>query len=234
MYLLAEFIIHLSEKHSTFEAFKKVLLENGAEFSDSFIANLLRIIQHMKPNRKSINSITSSKPTSLVERFPALAMPNEPQKTIKEFLGEEDDVIKVENANEKEDNDIVADLMAQLEADAPSKKKQQQEPKQNDVVKRVNCERSRSKERYRSRSRRSRSRDRGRSRSRERRRSRSHETRRHRQRSNERNRRRSPDRNRRSRSRERGRNKDKYEERRMKRDSPELEEDPIPGKVGLG
>lgn len=50
---LAEFIIHLADKHSTFEAFKKVLHENGGEsFSDSFIANLLRIIQHMKTTSK--------------------------------------------------------------------------------------------------------------------------------------------------------------------------------------
>ncbi|KAI4460494.1 atp-dependent rna helicase [Holotrichia oblita] len=222
---LAEFIIHLSEKHNTFEAFKKVLLENGAEFSDSFIANLLRIIQHMKPNRKNINSMIATKSSSLVEQFPALAMPNEPQRTITEFLGEEIDTIKVETT--KDDDDIVANLMAQLEADAPSKKQKLQQPKQDDNVTRKNRQRSRSrsKERYRSRSRRSRLRDR--------RRSRSHESRRHRQRSNERNRRRSPDRSRRSRSR--GRNKDKYgDERRMKRDSPELEEDPIPGKIYTG
>ncbi|KAI4460463.1 atp-dependent rna helicase [Holotrichia oblita] len=222
---LAEFIIHLSEKHNTFEAFKKVLLENGAEFSDSFIANLLRIIQHMKPNRKNINSMIATKSSSLVEQFPALAMPNEPQRTITEFLGEEIDTIKVETT--KDDDDIVANLMAQLEADAPSKKQKLQQPKQDDNLTRKNRQRSRSrsKERYRSRSRRSRSRDR--------RRSRSHESRRHRQRSNERNRRRSPDRSRRSRSR--GRNKDKYgDERRMKRDSPELEEDPIPGKIYTG
>ena len=31
--ILAEFIIYLSEKNNTFESFKKVLLENGANFS---------------------------------------------------------------------------------------------------------------------------------------------------------------------------------------------------------
>lgn len=31
----AEFIIHLSEKNNTFEKFKAVLIENGAEFSVS-------------------------------------------------------------------------------------------------------------------------------------------------------------------------------------------------------
>ncbi|KAI4460487.1 hypothetical protein MML48_5g00017484 [Holotrichia oblita] len=140
---LAEFIIHLSEKHNTLKHLKKVLLENGAEFSDSFIANLLRIIQHMKPNRKNINSMIATKSSSLVEQFPALAMPNEPQRTITEFLGEEIDTIKVETT--KDDDDIVANLMAQLEADAPSKKQKLQQPKQDDNLTRKNRQRSRSR-----------------------------------------------------------------------------------------
>jgi ATP-dependent RNA helicase DHX8/PRP22 len=46
---LAEFVIHLAEKHPAFELYKKVLQENGGDaFSDSLIANLLRIISHMK------------------------------------------------------------------------------------------------------------------------------------------------------------------------------------------
>ncbi|XP_054717545.1 ATP-dependent RNA helicase DHX8-like [Uloborus diversus] len=47
---LAEFIINLAGKNDTFEAFKKALLQNGAEFPDSFMSNLLRIIQQMKPS----------------------------------------------------------------------------------------------------------------------------------------------------------------------------------------
>jgi ATP-dependent RNA helicase DHX8/PRP22 len=53
---LAEFIIALHEKNDTFETFKNVLIDNGAEFSDSFIANLLRIIQHMKHKHKKESS----------------------------------------------------------------------------------------------------------------------------------------------------------------------------------
>ncbi|KAI0219876.1 ATP-dependent RNA helicase DHX8 [Lamellibrachia satsuma] len=49
---LAEFIIHLAEKHPSYDAFKKALDENGATFSESFIANLLRLIQKMKPKLK--------------------------------------------------------------------------------------------------------------------------------------------------------------------------------------
>ncbi|GJQ85215.1 hypothetical protein Trydic_g13056 [Trypoxylus dichotomus] len=242
---LAEFIIHLSEKHNTFEAFKKVLLENGAEFSDSFVANLLRIIQHMKPNRKNTNSTSESKPGTLAEKFPALAIPNEPQKSFEQFVGDE---VKSNNAEyKKEDNDVVADLMAQFEADAPSKRKQkdkEQNERKVDLSSEIEVDLGNEIEV-----------DLG------------NEIEvdlsneievdlgseievdpeieeeeevdleiKHRDRSNDRNRRRSPDRNRRSRSR--GRNRDRYgdrnEERRTKRDSPELDEDPIPGKIYTG
>ncbi|XP_042372265.1 ATP-dependent RNA helicase DHX8-like, partial [Plectropomus leopardus] len=46
---LAEFIINLAEKHPTFETFKAALGENGAEFTDTLIGNLLRLIQTMRP-----------------------------------------------------------------------------------------------------------------------------------------------------------------------------------------
>lgn len=39
---LAEYIIHLAEKHPTYDAFYKAMSKNGAEFSESFVANLLR------------------------------------------------------------------------------------------------------------------------------------------------------------------------------------------------
>jgi len=35
--LAAEFIVSLADKHSTFESFKKVLIENGASFSVRFL-----------------------------------------------------------------------------------------------------------------------------------------------------------------------------------------------------
>lgn len=47
---LAEFIIDLAEKNQSFEKFKRALLDaSGEPFPDSFIANLLRIIQKMNP-----------------------------------------------------------------------------------------------------------------------------------------------------------------------------------------
>ncbi|GFY39529.1 ATP-dependent RNA helicase DHX8 [Trichonephila inaurata madagascariensis] len=45
---LAEFIIDLAGKNDTLESFKKALDENGAEFTESFISTLLRIIKLMK------------------------------------------------------------------------------------------------------------------------------------------------------------------------------------------
>ena len=39
---LAEFIIDLAEKNPDLSAFTKALADNGAEFADSFIENILR------------------------------------------------------------------------------------------------------------------------------------------------------------------------------------------------
>ena len=41
---MAEFIIDLAGKNSGFSAFKKSLTDNGAEFADSFIENILRLV----------------------------------------------------------------------------------------------------------------------------------------------------------------------------------------------
>lgn len=75
----AEFIIDLADKNATFDAFKKALTENGAEFSDSFMTNLLRIIQHMKPtttnSETNKNEIVNKNP--LANKFPGLAIPND-------------------------------------------------------------------------------------------------------------------------------------------------------------
>ncbi|PSN56761.1 ATP-dependent RNA helicase DHX8 [Blattella germanica] len=116
---LAEFIIALADKNDTLESFKKVLMENGAEFSDSFIANLLRIIQHMKPKK---NKDSSPKPGNerdrLAEKFPGLAIPNEPKS---QTGGEaEKKKKKREKKSNNMEDDVVNDAMAELEALAPS------------------------------------------------------------------------------------------------------------------
>ncbi|KAF4532358.1 hypothetical protein B566_EDAN003662 [Ephemera danica] len=113
---LAEFIISLAEKNDTLEKFKKVLEENGAEFSESFVANLLRIIQHMKP--KAGSSADPDVPKEgrdvLAVKFPGLAIPNDP----KVF---EKPVEKPKKKKKSADDDVVSDAMAALAALAPSK-----------------------------------------------------------------------------------------------------------------
>ncbi|KAF7286144.1 hypothetical protein GWI33_007392 [Rhynchophorus ferrugineus] len=239
---LAEFIIFLSEKNNTVETFKKALIENGAEFSDSFISNLLRIIQHMRPKKNKDVGVTDAdngEKDVLAQKFPGLALPNETQKPV---IDEES-----ENKHNNGDTDIVADLMAQFEADAPSAIK---ESKSEEKVRRR--ERSKSRHRHRSRSG---GRYRSRSRSRERRRDRSRDQRRNRNRDRSRERGRNYDRDRdrrrdrqsrsrdtrrsrdrRDRSRSKGRHIDRSIERKFKNDrgSPDLDDDPVPGKIYNG
>lgn len=164
---LAEFIIDLAEKHTKLEDFKKVLIENGAEFPDSFITNLLRIIQLMKrPKNASISESELNDKLDadrLAMKFPGLAMPNKKQDEVIESVVEKDEKkVKVEK-------NVADDMMAELEAFAPSTSKESTDDKKK-VEKR---------ERSRERKRRSPSRDRkthrhsSRDRERERKRSRS-------------------------------------------------------------
>ncbi|KAJ8927443.1 hypothetical protein NQ314_020113 [Rhamnusium bicolor] len=236
---LAEFIIHLSEKNNTLETFRKALIENGAEFSDSFMSNLLRIIQHMRPKKCQTKAEVIEK-DELAIKFPGLAIPNEQQIPLTEPEAENDKEEKVEN----DDTNVVADLMAQFEAQAPSNKVEEKSGREREKCDTLNSEKKRKRGRDRSRSpykkRRARSRSgqrggrRDRSRSREKdRRTRESGSRR---RSKSKERRRSRDRNERSRSRdrrERSRSRGKKMDKKIKneRNSPELEEDPVPGKI---
>ena len=76
--VLAEFVIDLADKHSNISSFNKALLENGAEFPESFVANLYNIIQKMRPHkaRQQNEAVSSEEPDGLVKNFPGLAMPN--------------------------------------------------------------------------------------------------------------------------------------------------------------
>ncbi|XP_071874850.1 ATP-dependent RNA helicase pea [Bombus fervidus] len=219
---LAEFIIHLAEKNDTFDKFKKVLIENGAEFSESFMANLLRIIQHMKPTKVEEKSLKPpTKQDELAQKFPALALPNEEPKIVDE--------------KELKDDDIVSSAMASLEELAPSKKSNKEDSKKenqsidNNDKKNKHTRRSRSRDRRRHRSRSSGRRDRryrSRSRSRSRNRSRSRDRRRHRSRDRKR-----------SRSRDRKFHRDKYSnklDRSRSRSVEELSMDPEVGKIYSG
>ncbi|XP_059470010.1 ATP-dependent RNA helicase DHX8 [Neocloeon triangulifer] len=231
---LAEFIIALAKKNATFQAFKKALAENGADFSDSLIGNLLRIIQHMTKFSIAKEVVDEKVDKDLLSsNFPCLAIPNDP-----------DYYQKSKEKSPKKDEEVV-DAMAALSALAPSIKIKEEAPDDEDDSRRdkkSSRKRSRSRERDRNRSR-SRDRDRNRSRERERRRSRD------RRRSGDRRRSRSRDRRHRSRSDERRR--DRTDRRRPRSRSPkrefagrnrsrsrskekELPDVPIPGQIYNG
>lgn len=189
---LAEFIIDLAETHTTFDAFKKALVENGAEFPDSFITSLLRIIQLMKTSKKIVDddSEFKTKPNAdkLAMKFPGLAMPNKLQ-------ADSDDDEKDEKKDQKL-NTVADDMLAELEAFAPSKSGTEIEVKRDE-------KRERSRER---KSRRDRSKDRDKVREHDRNKERS--SRRSRSREHDRNKDRSSRRSRsRDRTRDRGRSR---------------------------
>lgn len=251
---LAEFIIALAEKNQTFTDFKKVLIENGAEFPDSFITNLLRIIQLMKPPTNS-----SQKPLKFTEKtqdlafkFPGLAIANENRPT---YENDDDDDDKKDV--KKAEPSVADDMMAQLELFAPKNDGKSKDEKKSRAASRSphdekshDKRRSRSPEhsrreyddrrkgRPRSRGRRdrSRSKDRKRHRSRSPRRSRSRDRRRKRSRS--RNRSVERKRHHRSRSRSRGREdrsrRNRSPHRSKRSESPVLPDDPEPGKIYSG
>ncbi|XP_063359775.1 ATP-dependent RNA helicase DHX8 [Cydia amplana] len=237
---LAEFIIDLADKNPTFDAFKKALTENGAEFSDSFMTNLLRIIQHMKPpnSKPETNEKERLNKNPLANKFPGLAIPNEkPVFSSDEESDDEKDKKKrlttkeifKDEKNKSSNDNVVDQTMAELEALAPSKSGIKKAEDKKDDRKRVRSssrdrkdgrsrkrDGSRDRKRSRSRHRRSRSRDK-RSRSRDRR-SRSRDRRR-RSRSRQRHRSKSKDKDRRRRSRSRGRRSKSRERRSTSRDS---------------
>ncbi|CRL07030.1 CLUMA_CG020002, isoform A [Clunio marinus] len=228
---LAEFIIHLAEENPKLEDFKKELIKNGAEFNDSFITNLLRIIVLMKPSigKKSGNlpilDIAPEK-DSLSKKFPGLAIPNKFKDSDEE---KEDKKVK-----SKDDAVVVDDMMAELEALAPAGKTSKKEEEKVKIKKRSRSRDRKKRSRSRSRDRkRSVSRSRSRDRKEKKKRSRSRDRKR-RSRSNERRRRsRSRDRRRRSRSfspRDRKR-RDRSRSREEKKKKIELKDDPEPGKI---
>ncbi|XP_028424334.1 ATP-dependent RNA helicase DHX8-like [Perca flavescens] len=75
---LAEFIISLAEKHPTFEDFKAALLKNGADFTDTFVGNLHRLIQTMRAPPSTSKAHQPTREDKLKEKFPALCKPDDP------------------------------------------------------------------------------------------------------------------------------------------------------------
>ncbi|XP_050539097.1 ATP-dependent RNA helicase DHX8 [Daktulosphaira vitifoliae] len=211
---LAEFIIDLAFKNETIDSFRKALIKNGAEFSDSFVANLLRIIQHMQPSiskqsEKSLNNKTDNTDV-LACKFPGLAIPND---------------------DSKKENNLISDTMAELEALAPIKNGQNStiDVIKSSDFKRLSRSRSRScdrkrkrhssKHRSKSRERKNnRNHDKNKDRSRDRNRDRSRN--RHRDKSRNKHRNRSLDKHYREKSQDRSRNrsKDRQRDRSRNRD----------------
>lgn len=222
----------MAEENPKLEDFKKELIKNGAEFSESFISNLLRIIVLMKPSvsKSSGNQLfldLNPEKETLARKFPGLAIPNK-------FSEAENEIKEVKEKGKKSEADsIVDDMMAELEALAPpagtskdeNKIKEKRRSRSRDRKRRS---RSRSKDKMKKRSR-SRSRDRKkRSRSRDRkRRSRSKDKR-------KRSRSKSRDRRHRSRShspKDRKRQNRRSRSRDDRKPRVELKDDPEPGNI---
>jgi len=184
---LAEFIIDMATKNKTLSKFKAALLENGAEFSDSFIENLLRIIQHMTPTDGAGGKEGPDGPrpklSLLREQLPCLALPDEQKEKPAPAV-----------RKEPEEAAAVDNMMSFLESLAPSRNKEDERMRNKSRSRSRSRSREKRRDRRRSRSRESRDRRRSRSRDRKRRsRSRDRERRRRSRSRDDRKRRRSPD-----------------------------------------
>ena len=242
---LAEFIIHLADKNNTYTTFKKALDETEANFSESFVANLLRLIQKMKPKVVKKKKKKKSKKAGYEEEeekasndielkkrlCPGLALPDNP------------DVWKMLDGEKKLDEKVADNMMEELESMLNPKVAVNDE---ETAKKKHRDDRSRDRKRQRSRSRdrkRSHSRNRKRSRSHDRKVSRSHDRRRSRSRDRLRSRERKQSR---SRSRDRKKDRDRHRRRHSRSRSvsrersdvkmarPEIPLDPVVGDIYEG
>ncbi|XP_017959671.1 ATP-dependent RNA helicase DHX8 isoform X2 [Drosophila navojoa] len=208
---LAEFIIDLEHKNRSYDAFRKALLENGAEFPDSLVQNLQRIINLMRPSRPEYDAkITAGedskedKKSQLKKMFPGLALPNDKFSCkMDEDEQNKEKESKQKLAINKNDMSDVDAAMLELEALEPGERKEES------VKENSRSSRDRHKRKERSRSR---ERDRDRNRDRDRKR----ESDRHREREKD---------NQRERERERDRERDKEHRRRRSRSREERDRD---------
>ena len=95
----SEFIIDLVDRHPTFDKFKSALNREGLgdQFEDSFISNLLRLIQRMRPPAKVTETernedfiltsdLNQTSKEELRKKCPALGMPDEDRSATTEKL----------------------------------------------------------------------------------------------------------------------------------------------------
>lgn len=107
---LAEFIIHLAKQHNDQKRFQKTLLENGAEFPESFSYNLHRIINKMasegKTSADSRNTSGTASQGHAVSKeaklFPGLAMSNTAPVPLQDM--QEEEQLTVEEIKKRENN----------------------------------------------------------------------------------------------------------------------------------
>lgn len=175
---LAEFIIDLAEKNPAFEKFKKALIDaSGEPFPDSFIANLLRIIQKMNPTmRQQANQPIAAASTSMsaadLHRLtadmngpvsgsnfkhvdvdlkkalcPALALPNKAQRASSSSEDDEDD----DKKRMKKEEDGKIDLKKELEKRIKKEKEERDEKDKKSLSKKSSKKRSRSRSKTRKR-----------------------------------------------------------------------------------
>lgn len=117
---LAEFVIMLAGKSSGSEKFEKNLKKNGAEFPDSLVSNLFRLIKTMQPEtkkkkkkkKKEESNEESWMEPDVVERkkkYPGLSIPDQIPINIDENQEKEDD----------EDKEVALSALNELEALMP-------------------------------------------------------------------------------------------------------------------
>jgi ATP-dependent RNA helicase DHX8/PRP22 len=93
--VLAEFIINLHEQAGSYEQFKSNLGGMGADFPDSFVANLDRLIRTLHPKYSKKEEEEWEKDDSRLRRldqFPGLAIPDNPDQI--SHIMDQDDAIK--------------------------------------------------------------------------------------------------------------------------------------------
>uniref|UniRef100_A0A8D2BVN7 RNA helicase n=1 Tax=Sus scrofa TaxID=9823 RepID=A0A8D2BVN7_PIG len=205
---LAEFVISLAEKNTTFDTFKASLVKNGAEFTDSLISNLLRLIQTMRPPAKpSTSKDPVVKPKTekekLKELFPVLCQPDNP--SVRTMLDEDDVKVAV---------DVLKELEALMPSAAGQERHRDTEHRDKTKKKKRSRERDRDRDRERDRDHKRRHRSRSRSRTRERNKG-------NRSRYRSRSRSQSPPRDRKDRDKYGERNLDRWRDKHVDRPPPE-------------
>lgn len=130
---LAEFVIHIHDQsNKSLPAFKAKLKEVGAEFSDSFVENVDRLILSLHPKHKSSNRISASNPNGEASGSGL----SEEEKRRRLFPGL---AIKNNDPNPSQDPDIfiqdISDMVnakkpraRPAEEDEPSRKRQRRTP----------------------------------------------------------------------------------------------------------